>query len=237
MEYLAMHAEELVGRRDLVVKIVAAKNVQDVSSLLSGSEFSEDISMALSAYSAKREIRLFDLYIDHAVLSRISTAYSSKAKLYSSSRAVDVAGVRAMVALDIDSYNILSVLRAKLWRLPEEEVRSVVVNPPYNSRLTNLRGLIAAESVSEAVRQLGNVLPGLPQSHGSDEDAIDSIEDYFTTESIKVASKAFVWQGFGIAAALALTKLLEFEVKNLAAIAIGIEAHMDRKEVLAKLVF
>jgi vacuolar-type H+-ATPase subunit C/Vma6 len=142
-----------------------------------------------------------------------------------------------MVALDIDSYNILSVLRAKLWRLPEQEVRSVVVNPPYGSRLTNLERLITAESVSEAVKQLGNILPELPQSNGSDEDTIDFIEDYFTAESLKVASKAWVWQGFGIAAALALTRLFEFEVRNLAAIAIGVEAHMDTKDVLAKLVF
>lgn len=237
MEYLAMYAEELVGRRDLVVKIIAARDIQEVSSLLSGTEFSKDITMAIAAYSAKKEIRLFDLYIDHAVLSRIWTAYSSKAKLYSSSRAVDVAGVGAMVALDINSYNILSILRAKLWRLPEEEVRGLVMNPPYKSKLTNLQGLIAAESLGEAVNQLGNILPESPQSHGSDEETIDFIEDYFTAESMKVASKAFVWQGFGLAAALALTKLLEFEVKNLAAIAIGVEAHMDAKDVLPKLVF
>jgi V/A-type H+-transporting ATPase subunit C len=237
MEYLAMHAEELVGRRDLVVKIIAARDIQEIPSLLSGTEFSEDITMAIAAFSAKKEIRLFDLYIDHAVLSRISTAYSSKVKLYSSSRAVDVAGVGEMVALDIDSYNILSVLRAKLWRLPEEEVRSLIVNPPHNSKLTNLQGLIATESLGETVKQLGNILPESPQWRGSGEETIDFIEDSFTAESMKVASKAFVWQGFGLAAALALTKLLEFEVKNLAAIAIGVEAGMDARDVLSKLVF
>lgn len=237
LEYVTMHAEELVGRRDLVIKVIAARDIQEVSSLLFRTEFGEDVTAAIAAFSAKKEIRLFDLYIDHAVLSRIATEYSSKAKLYSSSRAVDVAGVGEMVSLDINSYNILSVLRAKLWRLPEEEVRGLVVTPPRNGKSVNLQRLIATESMDEAVKQLGSILPESPRSHGSDEEAIGFIEDSFTAESAKVASKAFVWQGFGLAATLALTKLLEFEVKNLAAVAFGVEAHMDAKDVLSKLVF
>ena len=49
------------------------------------------------------------------------------------------------------------------------------------------------------------------------------------------ASKAFVWQGLSPGTALALIILLEFEVGNLAAIAIGVEARIDPKTILAKL--
>ncbi len=248
MEYLTMHAEELIGRRELIVRILSANDIKDVPSLLRGTEFSEDIAAAVALFTAKKEIGIFDLYIDHAVLSRIATKYFSKPKLYSSSRAVDVAGVGAMVALDINSYNVLSILRAKSCRLSEEEVRDLVVTPPPGARLANVHGMIATESLGEAVTEklgeavklLRGVVPAFPQSVGSDPGVVDSIEDFedfFEAESIKVASKAFMWQGFGVATALALTKLLEFEVMNLAGIAIGIETGMDAKVVLSKLVF
>jgi len=111
-----------------------------------------------------------------------------------------------------------------------------VVPPSPGAKLANLQAMIAAKSLAEAVKLLKGVVPASPRSRASDEEAVDSVEDFLTSESMKVASKAFIWQGFGLATALALTKLLEFEVKNLAAIAIGIEAHVDAKDVLSKLV-
>jgi V/A-type H+-transporting ATPase subunit C len=237
MEYLTMHAEELVGRRDLIVRVIAARDLTEASSLLSGTEFGEDVQMAVAAFGAKGEIHIFDLYVDHSIMSKIAAAYFTNAKLYSSPRAVDVAGVGEMVALDVNAYNILSVLRAKLWRLPEEEVRGLVVPPRRNPALVDVRALIEAESVSEATKLLEGTLPWSPRTRPSDEDTIDSVEDFFIAKSIQVAKRAFVWQGLSIASALAVTKLLEFEVRNLAAIAIGIEARMDTKAVLSKLVF
>jgi V/A-type H+-transporting ATPase subunit C len=237
MEYLTMHAEELVGRRDLIVRVLASRDLAEAVSLLSGTEFSEDLQKGVAMFSAKGEVRFFDLYLDHAVVSRIAEAYFTKAKKYATSRAVDIAGVGEMVALDVNAYNILSVLRSKLWKLPEEEVRSLVVPPHHNHALVDVQKLIATESLGEATRMLEGDLPRPLPVRGSDEEVIDSVEDIFTAESARVASKAFVWQGLGLASVLALTKLLEFEVKNLSAIAIGIEAHMDTKAVLSKLVF
>jgi len=49
------------------------------------------------------------------------------------------------------------------------------------------------------------------------------------------ADLAFVWQGLSPGTILGLIKLLEFEVSNLAAIAIGVEAGMDPKKILSKL--
>ena len=237
MEYLTMHAEELVGRRDLVVKVVSAKDLQEAAALLSGTEFGKDIASAVNAFSIKREIRLFDIYIDHAVLSRIASEYSSNSKMYSTSRAIDIAGVSSMVALDINSYNVLSVLRAKVWRLPEDEVRNLVVTPPRGTRSPDLQSLMVADAAADVTKALRGCLPQSLQLGGSEEDVIDAVEAYFTAETVGTARKSFVWQGLGLSTALALVKLHEFEVKNLAAISIGIEAGVEAKNVLSRLVF
>ena len=235
VEYLDMHSEELVGRRELIVKVLSARDLQEVASLLSGTEFGEDIVKAVAAFKNNGETRFFDIYVDHAVLSNIAKAYSSNSKRYSSSRATDVGGIGDMVALDIDSYNILSVLRAKLWGFSEADTSELIITPTYRAQLTLLLRMTSSESVSEAAK-LVEGLHGITQlASGNDEELIDTMEETFTLQTRKTASQAFVWQGLGPASALATVKLLEFEVRNLAAIAIGVEAHLPPRDVTSKL--
>ena len=234
VEYLDMKAEELVGRRDLIVKVLSAKDVNEAATMLSGSEFFTDVEKALAAYASKGEIRFFDVYIDHAVLSAISREYSLNPKLYSA-KAANVNGVSDMVALDVDAYNVLSVLRSKLWGLTEAEVQELVITPARRVSLPTLNSMAGADSVSEAVKMVEPVYRFPLQTPQGDEELIDMVEDGFSKEMRDTAELAFVWQGLSPGTILGLIKLLEFEVSNLAAIAIGVEAGMDPKKILSKL--
>src|ERR671938_1988412 len=60
-----LRAEELVGRRDIVVKALVAKNLEEAVAALAGSEFGEEAAKAAAAYKDKGDLRLFDTYIDH----------------------------------------------------------------------------------------------------------------------------------------------------------------------------
>ena len=232
-QYLDMRAEELVGRRDLIVKVLSARDVTEAVSLLSGTEFSSDVSAALNAFNAKGEARFFDVYIDHSVLSAISKEYATNFKVYQTFRGTDVGGVGEMVSTDIDAYNVLAVLRAKLWGLPEDDIKGLIITPTYRVTFAQLSRMVSAESVTEAAKSLESTYP-VPTA-SSEEELVDGVEEMFVHRMRDVASKAFVWQGLGPGAALALVKLQEFEVGNLATIAIGIEAHMDVKTIAEKL--
>jgi V/A-type H+/Na+-transporting ATPase subunit C len=233
VEYLDMKAEELVRRRDLIVKVLSAKDVNEAVTMLSGSEFHSDVERALAAYNTKGEIRFFDVYIDHAVLSAISREYSLNPKLYSKS--ADVNGVAELVALDIDSYNVLSVLRSKLWGLGEAEIQELLITPARRVQLPVLTSMTGADSVTEAVKLLESAYRFPLQGIQNDEELIDQVEDGFAKQMKETASLAFVWQGLSPGTILALIKLMEFEVSNLAAIAIGVEAGMEQKKILSKL--
>ncbi len=234
-EYLDMKAEELAGRRDLLIKVLTARDLNEAVSLLSGTEFSADVEKAVASFSSKGEIRFFDVYIDHAVLTSISKEYSTNYKAYASTRATDVAGVGEIVSGDIDAYNVLSVLRAKLWGLPEAEATSLIIIPTHKVTSSTLGRMIAAESVSEAAKLTGREFASSGQSARIDEQIIDEIEEGFSSEMKETATKAFVWQGLGPGTTLALIRLLEFEVSNLAAIAIGVEAKIDPRTIIARL--
>jgi V/A-type H+-transporting ATPase subunit C len=233
IEYLDMKAEELVGRRDLIIKVLSAKDVNEAVTMLSGSEFFADVEKAVSVFSTGGEIRFFDLYIDHAVLSAISKEYYLNSKLYSKSPNVN--GVGDLVKIDVDSYNVVSVLRSKLWGLRESEIQDLIITPTKRVSMATLLNMAAAESVSEAVKLFESAYRFPLQGEQSDEDIIDKVEDGFAELQRETASLAFVWQGLSQGTALALIKLMEFEISNLAAIAIGIEAGMDPKRILSRL--
>lgn len=234
VEYLDMKAEELVGRRDLLVKVLSAKDVSEAVTMLSGSEFFEDVEKALAAYSSKGEIRFFDVYVDHAVLTAISKEYSLNPKLYSA-KSANVNGVSDLVALDVDAYNVLGVLRSKLWGLAEAEVQELIITPARRVSLPTLNSMAGADSVSEAVKMFESAYQFPLQGAQDDEALIDLVEDGFAKRMRDAASLAFVWQGLSPGTILGLIKLMEFEVSNLAAIAIGVEAGMDPRKILSKL--
>ena len=234
VEFLDMKAEEIVGRRDLIVKVLSARDITEAVAGLSGTEFHSDVEMALANYSARGEMRFFDLYIDHAVLSAISREYSLNSSAYAS-RAADANGVRDIVSLDVDGYNVLSVLRARLWGLPEAEVHDLVIRPTRRVPASVLASMAGADSTSEAVKLLESFYRFQAHDTQSEEDLIDNVEDEFARRLRQTSALAFVWQGLSPSAALALVKLLEFEVSNLAAIAIGVEAGIEPKQILSKL--
>ena len=65
-EYVDLYTEELIGRRDLLVKVMTADTLQDAVDSLSGSEFYKDIITALKMYNDNPQINVFDVYIDKA---------------------------------------------------------------------------------------------------------------------------------------------------------------------------
>ena len=234
VEYLSMKAEELVGRRDLIVKVMSAKDVSEAVSMLSGTEFHGDVEKALARYATKQEIRFFDVYIDHAVLSAIAKEYSTNSKIYSS-RPPGVNGIEDMVALDLDAYNVLSVLRSKLWGLSESDIQELIISPGGRGQASVLGSMASADSVAEAVKLVDSIYRFELQGAQGDEELIDLVEDRFEQRSRKTATLAFVWQGLSPGTMLALVKLMEFEVSNLAAIAVGVEAGIEPKKIASKL--
>jgi V/A-type H+-transporting ATPase subunit C len=234
LEYIDMKAEELVGRRDLMIKVLSARDVNEAVTMLSGTEFFLDVEKALASYTAKGEIRFFDVYIDHAVLSAISKEYALNPRLYAG-KSADVNGVGEMVALDVDAYNVLSVLRSKLWGLSETEIQELIVTPARRVQLPALMSMAGADSVAEAVKLIESSYRFQLQGAQNDEELIDLVEDGFSKQLRETATLSFVWQGLSPGTILALIKLLEFEVSNLAAIAVGVEAGIDPKKIISKL--
>src|SRR5690242_7240360 len=75
-----LRAEELVGRRDVIVKALVSKNLDEAIAATAGSEFHEDSSKAAVAYKEKGDLRLFDIYLDHVFYHDLGRAMNAESQ-------------------------------------------------------------------------------------------------------------------------------------------------------------
>ncbi|MEM4298638.1 MAG: V-type ATPase subunit [Nitrososphaerota archaeon] len=236
LRHVNLYAEELMGRRDLIVKAVSAKSLDEASNLLKKSEFGEDVNSAVNLYKSKGDIQIFDTFIDRAFYRSVLSSYDRLKKRRVRRGPSEAPKVRAMVAIDVDSYNVLSILRAKLWGLTISETRNLLVEPSFNLTSKTLERMIATESIDEAAKYL-TATPyrrALPVG-ASGEELIARLESGFELMGYEEALKTFTWQVYGLGVVLGILKLRELEVRNLSAIAFGVEQGIGFHQIMSKL--
>jgi V/A-type H+/Na+-transporting ATPase subunit C len=223
-----LRAEELVGRRDLVVKALVAKDLDEAVGSLAGSEFGEDAAKAAAAYKEKGDVRLFDTYLDHAFHHSLDRALVTEAT---------APAVKKLVATDIDSYNVLAVLRGKFWGLSQQDITDLIVTTTPKVTKESLQKMINTEKLAEAIGELnGTVYHDIvPQNAANDIDAIMQLEAGFESVALKRVVSSFR-AVFTVAIMLSAIKLMMIEVRNLAAIAAGVEQKVPAETIMQCLV-
>ena len=62
--HINLHAEELIKQRDIVIKALVAKDLEETVANLNQTEFGEDIAKAAALYADKKSLQIFDTYFD-----------------------------------------------------------------------------------------------------------------------------------------------------------------------------
>lgn len=223
-----LRAEELVGRRDIVVKALVAKNLEEAVAALAGSEFGEDAAKAAAAYKDKGDLRLFDTYIDHVFYRDLGRALTVESQSPE---------VKSIVSVDIDSYNIMAVLRGKYWGLSATDIDELIVTTTSKVSRETLQKMVNIEKVSEALTELGNTVYKdiVPQTTADDIGTIMQLEAGFEAMEFKKVLSSFRTM-FSVGIMVAAIKLMMIEVRNLSAIASGVEQKVPTEQIVANLV-
>ena len=235
-----LYAEELVARRDLIVRALSAPDLAGLVQALGNTEFSQEISKAVELYREKGDLRIFDTYLDKAFYTIILNEYNrlTRISIYPKRRPTkDQENVRPFISIDIDGYNILSVLRAKIWDLTTPQTRELAVDAAFNIPREKIQAMIGATNLNEALKKVAETPYGkLIPAGVVGEEAVRRLESELEILSYKQALKAFTWQISGLGVALALIKLKEAEVRNLSALAFGVEQGLSAKEIMSKMI-
>ena len=228
LKHLHIFFEESVGRRDLIVRVLSAESLEQAVEALGSSEFADDVESALQIYEDTGKTQVFDTYIDKAFYKKVLNAFDSDHKRDSY--------IRDIVTVDIDSYNALAVLRGRLWELEPATIRGLLIEP-FKLSKSSLDAMIESETLIDSLRILQTTAyRKIVPDNDIFEDAIASLEDSFRILSTKKAIVPFLWDTNRTALALGSIKLTELEIKNLSAIAFGIEQHLAQKDIMSKLI-
>ncbi len=225
-----LFSEELIGRRNIVVEAMAARDLSEAVDLLKDSEFGEECTRALVDYEQNKNINVFDAYLDKAYYFQIAKAFSALRKRQKACQGI--------VILEFDAYNILTILRAKSWGLAPSTSNALLVHIAHGLGSEFLAGLISAESVSDGILLLKGTHYLDPNITASDDnDWIQRMERHFEKMIYQEASKPYLRNMKSLGTVLGSVKLIEMEVKNLAKIAYSIENRVPTDITLASLTF
>src|ERR671924_385503 len=203
--------EELVTRMKNTVYLDAlAKLTRPFTAEKVEGAFREDAKKAAQSYKEKGDVRVFDTYLDHAFYKSLDRAVVFESKLQDAQK---------LVGIDIDTYNVLAVLRGKYWGLSPADVTDLIVTTTTKVSKDTLQKMINTEKIQEAIGELAATTYKdlIPRSAANDIDAIMQLEAGFEKEALKRIMNSFRTV-FTIANLLASLKLMGYEIRNLAAI-------------------
>mgnify|MGYP000027956392 CR=1 FL=1 len=231
LELVDLRAEELVKRRDIVVRAMAAKDLAEAVRFLSGTRFSDVASMAMEVYEKEKDLVVFDMAMDKAYFSEVL-------KEFNKLRFAERKRVREIVAVDIDGYMILAIMRSKLWGLTIAETKRFLLDKAVNIPSDVIDRMVEAGNVTDALRILDETpyKSIIPESSAPDTSIIKALEEAFERLTLNRASEAFLKDIFSVSVPIALLKLKEFEVRNISIIAAGIEEGLSVSRMLQRVV-
>ena len=223
--HINLHAEELIKQRDVVIKALVAKDLEEAVASLNSVQFGDEIAKAAALYNEKKNIQVFDTYFDKILFQHLSGAM----KNYADKEATK------LVSMDIDFYNILSTIRGKFWGLQEEQIQDLLISTgPSGKEL--LGRMMAAATVRDAFNELSSTKYKdlIPQTE-NELDAVAEFERAFEMLIYRTSLRSFT-KMFSFATIVGITKLTAFEVRNLAAIAFAIEQKIPTETTMSKLI-
>ncbi|MEM2786233.1 MAG: V-type ATPase subunit [Candidatus Nitrosotenuis sp.] len=225
-QHLNLHAEELIGQRDIVLKALVSKDLEEAVASLSTIEFGEEMAKAVTIYNDKKNIQVFDVFLDKILYQQLGRAVRNTR---------DRELIR-LVGMDIDFYNILSILRGKFWGLDEEQIQHLIVTHTPSIPRDVLGKMISSDSVKSVFDELAatRYRDLVPQTEDEIE-AISQFEHSFEMAIYKAVNRSFT-KMFNFSTIVGITKLTAYEVRNIAAIAFAVEQKIPSQTTMSRLI-
>lgn len=224
--HLNLHAEELINQRDIIIKALVSRDLEEAVASLGSIEFGEEIAKAVTIYNERKNVQIFDVFLDKILYQYLGRAIRK-------SRDRDL--IR-LIGMDIDFYNILSILRGKFWGLNEEQIKNLIVTHTPSIPQDLLGKMISSDSVKSVLAELAitRYRDLVPQTE-DDIEAISQFEHSFEMAIYKAVNRSFT-KMFNFSTIVGITKLTSYEVRNISAIAFAVEQKIDPQTTMSRLI-
>lgn len=221
---ISLHPEELIKERDIVLKALVAKDFEEAASVLKGIGIGEEIEQMYSLYNERKQIQVLDMYFDKFFYENLGRTMKSSGDF----------SLHSVCGIEIDYYNIMSILRGKFWNLDENQLQHLIVSNASSESREMFTKMISADSLKSALNELLSThYKGLvPQDEN---ETISKFESSFERKIYNTMNAQFV-RIFGFSTIVAIVRLLDFEVRNLSAITYAVEQKIPSDTVMSKII-
>ena len=224
--HINLRAEELIKQRDVIIKALVSKDLEETVASLNSVQFGEEISKAASLYNETKNIQVFDTYFDKILYQQLGRALKNTRDRE----------VIKLVGMDVDFYNLLSVIRGKFWGLDDSQIEDLIVSQTPSVPKELLQRMMAAATIRDAFAELSNTkYKNLIPDVENELDAVAQFERSFEMALYNSSARSFT-KMFSFATIIGITKLTAFEVRNLAAIAYAVEQKIATDITMSKLI-
>jgi V/A-type H+-transporting ATPase subunit C len=224
--HINLRAEELIKQRDVIIKALVSKDLEETVASLNSVQFGDEISKAASLYNETKNIQVFDTYFDKILYQQLGRALKNTRDRE----------VIKLVGMDVDFYNLLSVIRGKFWGLDDSQIEDLIVSQTPSIPKELLQRMMASATIRDAFTELSNTkYKNLIPDVENELDAVAQFERSFEMEIYNSSARSFT-KMFSFATIIGITKLTAFEVRNLAAIAYAVEQKIATDITMSKLI-
>ena len=224
--HINLRAEELIKQRDVIIKALVSKDLEETVASLNSVQFGDEISKAASLYNETKNIQVFDTYFDKILYQQLGRALKNTRDRE----------VIKLVGMDVDFYNLLSVIRGKFWGLDDSQIEDLIVSQTPSVPKELLQRMMAAATIRDAFAELSNTkYKNLIPDVENELDAVAQFERSFEMALYNSSARSFT-KMFSFATIIGITKLTSFEVRNLAAIAYAVEQKIATDITMSKLI-
>ncbi|MGQ0606689.1 MAG: V0D/AC39 family V-type ATPase subunit [Candidatus Nitrosotenuis sp.] len=223
---VSLRAEELIKERDMIVKALIAKDADEAVNVLKGIGIAQEVERAYALYNEKKQIQMLDMYFDKFFYENLGRAVKSSTDQ----------SVHVTCGTEIDFYNIMSILRGKFWGLDENQIQHLLVPQGSGSSKEIISRMISADSIKNALNELLSTrYKELVPQEENPIDAISQFERAFEIMLYNNMRSEFV-RIFSFSTVVAITRLLDFEIRNLSSISFAVEQNIPTDVVMARVI-
>ncbi|MCL5068859.1 MAG: V-type ATPase subunit, partial [Thaumarchaeota archaeon] len=185
--FVDLYAEELVGTRDVIVRVLASKRLDEAVSTLRATLFGEAAESAVKAFIETSNFQVIDLYIDRAYYRALMNGFLSERKAKRD--------LREILAIDVDAFNVTSVLRAREWGLTPTDAEQLIVDPQFKVPREVLVALARSEAASESIAQIERTPYSgiISQQDATATEWVSQLESGFEAMKFRAARRTFTW--------------------------------------------
>ena len=221
-----LHSTELIKERDVIVKAMIARDIEEAVTTLKGIGIGDEVEKAFSIYREKNQIQIIDLYFDKFFYENLSHVVKTSTDF----------NLHTVCGTEIDHYNMLCVLRGKFWNLDENQIQDLIIPGTSGPSKEILTRMISSDSIKSALNELtGTKYRELVPQEENSIDAISQFERAFEMHIYRMMQSQFS-KIFGFSTIVAIIKLIEYEVRNLAAIAFAVEQKIPSETTMSRLI-